>query len=60
MAKMRSSFRTKIILLFAVSMLLAGMVTYLLFKGLQLYYHTMIHRGNPLAELRDFIESIGD
>ncbi|MEQ2526148.1 HAMP domain-containing histidine kinase [Robertmurraya yapensis] len=60
MAKFISSFRSKLIGLFGLSMLLAGIVTYLLFKGLQLYYHTRVLHGEPLAQLRQFIESIGD
>ncbi len=35
-------------------------LTYLIFKGLQLYYHTMVRRENPLAQLSQFIDSIGD
>ena len=41
-------------------MLLSGSITYLIFKCLQLYYHTMVRQGDPLAQLRQFIESIGD
>ena len=41
-------------------MLLSGSITYLIFKCLQLYYHTMVRHGDPLAQLRQFIESIGD
>lgn len=54
------SFRSKIIVLFGLSMLLAGIITYIIFKGLQLYYHTMVRRGDALAELRQFIDRIGD
>ena len=60
MAKFIRSFRSKIIVLFGLSMLLGGIITYLIFKGLQLYYHTMVRRGDPLAQLRQFIDSIGD
>ena len=60
MAKFIRSFRSKIIVLFGLSMLLAGIITYLIFRGLQLYYHTMVRRGDPLAQLRQFIDSIGD
>ncbi|MFP5113573.1 ATP-binding protein [Bacillaceae bacterium C204] len=60
MAKIIRSFRSKIIVLFGLSMLLAGIITYFIFKGLQLYYHTMVRRGDPLAQLRQFIGSIGD
>jgi two-component system, OmpR family, sensor histidine kinase VanS len=60
MAKFIRSFRSKIIVLFGLSMLLGGIITYLIVKGLQLYYHTMVRRGEPLALLRQFIDSIGD
>ena len=60
MAKFIRSFRAKIIVLFGLSMLLGGIITYLFFKGLQLYYHATVRRGDPLAELRQFIGSIGD
>lgn len=60
MAKFIRNFRSKLIVLFGLSMLLGGTITYLIFKGLQLYYHTMVLRGDPLAELRQFIDSIGD
>ncbi|WP_260288072.1 HAMP domain-containing sensor histidine kinase [Peribacillus aracenensis] len=60
MAKFIHSFRSKIIVLFGLSMLLGGIITYLIFKGLQLYYHTRVRWGDPLAQLREFIDSIGD
>ena len=60
MAKNIRSFRAKIIILFGLSMLLAGITTYIIFKALQLYYHAMVRRGEPLAQLRQFIDSIGD
>lgn len=60
MAKFTRSFRAKIIILFGLSMLLGGIITYLIFKGLQIYYHTTVRRGDPLASLRQFIGSIGD
>jgi len=60
MAKIIRSFRSKIIVLFGLSMLLSGIITYLIYKGLQLYYHTMVRRGDPSAILRQFIDRIGD
>lgn len=60
MAKFIHSFRSKITILFGLSMFMAGITTYLIFKMLQLYYHTMVHYGDALAQLRMFIESIGD
>ena len=55
-----ANFRSRLILLFGLSMLLSGIITYLIFKGLQLYYYTMVDRTDPLAQLRQFIDSIGD
>ncbi|NRD79854.1 HAMP domain-containing histidine kinase [Bacillus sp. BRMEA1] len=60
MAKIIRSFRFKIIVLFGLSILLAGIITYLIDKGLKLYYHMMVSRDDPLAYLRRFIGSIGD
>lgn len=48
------------ILLFGLSMLLSGIITYLIFKGLQLYYHTMVDYEDPLANFRLMISEIGD
>ncbi|MFB5196777.1 ATP-binding protein [Neobacillus sp. KR4-4] len=60
MVKFKRSFRSKIVVLFGLSMLLGGGITYIIFKGLQLYYHTTVRREDPLAALRQFIASIGD
>jgi two-component system, OmpR family, sensor histidine kinase VanS len=60
MAKFIRSFRAKIIVFFGLSMLLGGIITYLIFKGLQFYYHTTVRRGDPLVSLRQFIGSMGD
>lgn len=60
MAKFIRSFRAKVLVLFGLSMLLGGVITYILFRGLQLYYHSVVRRGEPLAQLRQFIDSIGD
>ncbi|HDX9588354.1 TPA: HAMP domain-containing histidine kinase [Bacillus pseudomycoides] len=60
MAKKMRSFRSKMIALFALSMILAGIVTYMIYKGLQFYYHRVVLFGDPLAELRFMIGEIGD
>ncbi|WP_312092246.1 HAMP domain-containing sensor histidine kinase [Niallia sp.] len=60
MAKFIRSFRAKITILFTFSMLLSGVISYLIFKGLQIYYHSAVRRGDPLSSLRQFIGSIGD
>lgn len=54
------SFRSKMVLLFGLSMLLSGIVTFLIFKGLQYYYQTTVLAEEPLAQVRIFIGTIGD
>ncbi|MFE5320798.1 sensor histidine kinase [Paenibacillus sp. NPDC056579] len=53
------SFRFKMILLFGLSMSLSAIFTYILFKILQLYYHTTKFE-DPSTKLRFFIREIGD
>ncbi|MDQ0900099.1 hypothetical protein QFZ80_003927 [Paenibacillus sp. V4I7] len=53
MADIFRSFRFKMIQLFALSMLFSGIITYLLYKTLQLYYYT-IKMENPLTKVRCF------
>ncbi|MEK4092094.1 MULTISPECIES: HAMP domain-containing sensor histidine kinase [unclassified Viridibacillus] len=60
MAKMVRSFRSKMIALFALSMILAGGITYIIYKGLQLYYKTMVRYEDPLSQFRSTIRNIGD
>jgi two-component system, OmpR family, sensor histidine kinase VanS len=60
MAKFLRSFRSKMIGLLGLSMLLAGVTTYVIYKGLQYYYHTSVYMGDPLAEFRQYLSSIGD
>ncbi|MEH7237630.1 sensor histidine kinase [Bacillus sp. JJ1562] len=60
MAKMMSSFRSKMVLLFGLSMFLSGIITYLIFKGLQYYYHTNAQYGDPLAQFRNALGRFGD
>jgi len=59
MANPVRSFRLTMIVLFALSMLCSGVVTYLLYKLLQLFYHT-IRFENPLAHLRHWMKDVGD
>ena len=47
-------------MLLALSMLLSSSITYLLFKALQLYYHTNVRRGDTLAYARKIMENTGD
>ncbi|AND38386.1 sensor histidine kinase [Cytobacillus oceanisediminis] len=60
MGKIMRSFRSKMVLLFSLSMLLSGLVTYLIFKGLQYYYHTMVQYEDPMAQFRIFLGRFGD
>ncbi len=54
------SFRSKMVLLFGLSMLLSGTITYLIFKILQYYYYTRVQYGDLLTNFRLFINQIGD
>lgn len=60
MVKMMHSFRSKMVLLFGLSMFLSGIITYIIFKGLQFYYHIMVRYGDPMAQFRIFIGRFGD
>ena len=60
MANMMKSFRFKMIALFALSMVLAATVTYIIYKGLQLYYKTMVRYEEPLAQFRSVVREVGD
>ncbi|MCC2683646.1 MAG: vancomycin resistance histidine kinase VanS, partial [Paenibacillaceae bacterium] len=53
------SFRFKMILLFGVSTLCSGAITYLIYKALQSYYYTLKYES-PLAKVRRFIGEMGD
>ncbi|OCT16370.1 vancomycin resistance histidine kinase VanS [Paenibacillus pectinilyticus] len=59
MANNLRSFRSKMIMLLGLSMLLSGMITYILYKALQFYY-AGVRREDPLAKFRHFIGTIGD
>ncbi|MFD2118048.1 ATP-binding protein [Paenibacillus yanchengensis] len=59
MAKMIRSFRSKMILLFGLSMLFSGTITYSIYKILQLYYYTTKYE-NPLTQMRYFMREVGD
>lgn len=59
MAKLTRSFQFKMILLFGLSTLCSGTITYLIYKVLQMYYHTT-KREDPLTKYRYLIREIGD
>jgi len=60
MIKKNRSFRTKMVLLFSLSMFLSGAITTLFFLGLQSYYRKNIYAEDFVAKLRLFIGNIGD
>jgi len=59
MAEAIRSFRFKMVLLFGLSMLCSAAITYMVYKALQLYYHTT-KLESPLTKVRYFIRDIGD
>lgn len=60
MARLTNSFRFRMILLFGLSMLLSGGVTYVIYKALQIYYVENAKFGDPLNRFRTFIRDFGD
>ncbi|MED2765453.1 HAMP domain-containing sensor histidine kinase [Bacillus thuringiensis] len=59
MAKIMRSFRFKMLILFALSMVLATVVTYIMYKGL-FYYKTMVLHENPVHQFRENRMAFGD
>ncbi|MBP3969569.1 MULTISPECIES: HAMP domain-containing sensor histidine kinase [Bacillus] len=60
MAKKMKSFRSKMVMLFALSMVLAGGVTYIIYEGLRIYYKLVVRFEDPLAQVRSMVRQIGD
>jgi two-component system, OmpR family, sensor histidine kinase VanS len=60
MVKFIYSFRSKMIFLFGLSMLFAGIITYLIFLSLRWYYYNFVDYEDPLMDLRFWINRIGD
>lgn len=60
MGKLIRSFRSKMVFIFGLSMVLSSIVTYTTFKGLQFYYKMNVQYEDPIAQLRIFIGNIGD
>lgn len=60
MAKRKRSFRSKMVLLFGLSMFLSGSITFFIFKVLQSYYHTEVQYGDSLAQIRLLMRKLGD
>lgn len=60
MVKIMHSFRSKMVMLFGVSMVLSVIITFLSFKILQYYYRTSVNYEDPIAQVRQLIQGIGD
>lgn len=60
MGNMMRSFRSKMVLLFGLSMIFSGMITFIVFKLLQYYYYTNVQYGDPLEHYRKVMKQIGD
>ncbi|PEK96280.1 sensor histidine kinase [Bacillus mycoides] len=61
MAKKMRGFRSEMVMLFALSMILAAGVTYMMYEGLRLYYNSAVrYAEDPLAQFRSMIRQIGD
>ncbi|MGG0302594.1 HAMP domain-containing sensor histidine kinase [Bacillus albus] len=60
MAKKMRSFRSKMVMLFALSMIFAGGVTYIIYEGLRIYYKLVVRFEDPLAQVRSMVRQIGD
>src|SRR3954466_12027776 len=60
MGKILRGFRSKMIILLGLSMFLSSVITYLLFRVLQIYYYTNVNYGDTLAYFRKIIQNIGD
>ncbi|MBP2002232.1 signal transduction histidine kinase [Paenibacillus shirakamiensis] len=60
MDKLLRSFRFKMIVLLALSMVVSGAFTYILYRALQYYYHSKVKHEDPLADVRYFMRNIGD
>lgn len=59
MANLLRSFRSKMIGLLGLSMLMSGAFTFILYRVLKLYY-AGVRREDPVAKLRHFVNTIGD
>ncbi|MGG2933518.1 HAMP domain-containing sensor histidine kinase [Bacillus pacificus] len=60
MANKMRSFRSKMVMLFALSMICAAGVTYIIYEGLRIYYKLVVRFEDPLAQVRSIIRQIGD
>ncbi|WP_379152572.1 sensor histidine kinase [Paenibacillus sp. sgz5001063] len=60
MARPQRSFRTSMLMLFGLSMLISGFFTYLVYKGLQMYYHEQVLAEDDIVRVRVFMNRVGD
>ncbi|MGY6211492.1 sensor histidine kinase [Cytobacillus firmus] len=60
MGKMVRSFRSKMVLLFGLSMIFSGVITFIIFKSLQFYYHANVQYGDRLEYYRKIMKQFGD
>ncbi|RUS47943.1 cell wall metabolism sensor histidine kinase WalK [Cohnella sp. AR92] len=60
MAKERRSFRTNILVIFGLSMLTSGVLTYMLYRLLQNYYRKNARVGDTMDLLRSVLNTVGD
>jgi two-component system, OmpR family, sensor histidine kinase VanS len=60
MVKTVHSFRSKMVLLFGLSMIYSGIITFIVFKSLQFYYHSNVQYGDRLEYYRKIMNQIGD
>ncbi|RBP88240.1 signal transduction histidine kinase [Cytobacillus firmus] len=60
MVKMVHSFRSKMVLLFGLSMIFSGLITFIAFKALQFYYHANAQYGDRLEYYRKIMKQFGD
>lgn len=59
MARVIRSFRFKMLLLFGLSMVFAGAITFSIYKAAQFYYYTTKFE-DPLTRVRYFMREVGD
>ncbi|QHT63655.1 HAMP domain-containing histidine kinase [Paenibacillus lycopersici] len=61
MDRLGISFRSKMLLLLGLSLLLSGIILFLIYRALESYYLSHIRFANdPLFQLRQFIANVGD
>ena len=54
------SFRTKMLLLFMLSIATSAIITYGIYRGMQYYYHNYVYAEDTIAMWRKWILNVGD